>query len=531
MARLPIPGGDDNTWGNVLNEFLSTAHNSDGSIKDSAISGNADIAANTAARHTHSNQAVLDNTTASFTTADETKLDGIQAGAQVNEVTLAGAQTLTNKTISGSSNTITNIGTASLSDRAATFIKVGNSRTTPKTLGSNWAGFGDSHMMGSLGPAAHSYRGENSWFEQFMLLKAFDDGVKFAGNLGFGGTTTAWGLSILGSKLDQNPHVDTLFLGHGYNDRDASITVAQSAANMRALAQICLDRDIMPVICDTVAAHAFADAPTIEYLAQLRVAYRRVAQSLHVPFVSIYDGVVDGASGKLAGPLGLDTVHMNVTGAKTAAEFARHQLDDWHKTGTLAYSGYDADPMNLINGGNFSSGLTGATYSPPTGWGANSDSAVNVPPANISASIVAPSAGEGIIGNWFRVQVTNITGLLHYTCAIPFADFTNGDFFEVTGRIKITSAFTNNMTLQILVNFPFGSETMTNVVDWQQVSDGTFSWIDPINTLNGVDAALIVRIGPKTGTALPMASPASGTFQIGNVMVRNLNRESTSFGI
>src|SRR5581483_4545691 len=33
MSRLPTVGGDDNTWGNVLNDFLSVEHNSDGSQK------------------------------------------------------------------------------------------------------------------------------------------------------------------------------------------------------------------------------------------------------------------------------------------------------------------------------------------------------------------------------------------------------------------------------------------------------------------------------------------------------------------
>lgn len=54
---------------------------------DTEVSNNTDVAANTAARHTHSNQAVLDSTTASFTTADETKLDGIEAGADVTDAT------------------------------------------------------------------------------------------------------------------------------------------------------------------------------------------------------------------------------------------------------------------------------------------------------------------------------------------------------------------------------------------------------------------------------------------------------------
>ncbi len=38
MARLPTPGGDDNNWGDVLNEFLGVSQNGDGSLKAAAIS-------------------------------------------------------------------------------------------------------------------------------------------------------------------------------------------------------------------------------------------------------------------------------------------------------------------------------------------------------------------------------------------------------------------------------------------------------------------------------------------------------------
>lgn len=34
MARLPQPGGDQGTWGSVLNDFLSVSHNGDGTLKD-----------------------------------------------------------------------------------------------------------------------------------------------------------------------------------------------------------------------------------------------------------------------------------------------------------------------------------------------------------------------------------------------------------------------------------------------------------------------------------------------------------------
>lgn len=33
MARLPIPGGDDGSWGDILNNFLRIEHNSDGTQK------------------------------------------------------------------------------------------------------------------------------------------------------------------------------------------------------------------------------------------------------------------------------------------------------------------------------------------------------------------------------------------------------------------------------------------------------------------------------------------------------------------
>lgn len=38
MSRLPIPGGDNNAWGDILNDYLSVEHNSDGTQKTLSIS-------------------------------------------------------------------------------------------------------------------------------------------------------------------------------------------------------------------------------------------------------------------------------------------------------------------------------------------------------------------------------------------------------------------------------------------------------------------------------------------------------------
>ena len=37
MSRLPIPGADNDSWGQVLNDFLSVSHDSDGTVKPAAI--------------------------------------------------------------------------------------------------------------------------------------------------------------------------------------------------------------------------------------------------------------------------------------------------------------------------------------------------------------------------------------------------------------------------------------------------------------------------------------------------------------
>lgn len=44
------------------------------------------IDSNTSARHTHTNKTILDNTTASYTTAKDTKLSDIETGAEVNVI-------------------------------------------------------------------------------------------------------------------------------------------------------------------------------------------------------------------------------------------------------------------------------------------------------------------------------------------------------------------------------------------------------------------------------------------------------------
>lgn len=88
---------------------------------DTEVSNNTDVAANTAARHTHSNSAVLNATTASFLLADETKLDGIAAGATVND-TDANLKSRANHTGTQAQSTIDNLTTDLAAKQAASVI-------------------------------------------------------------------------------------------------------------------------------------------------------------------------------------------------------------------------------------------------------------------------------------------------------------------------------------------------------------------------------------------------------------------------
>lgn len=43
MSRLPIPGSDDNTWGEVLNDFLSVSLSGDGTLKSDAVADDTSV--------------------------------------------------------------------------------------------------------------------------------------------------------------------------------------------------------------------------------------------------------------------------------------------------------------------------------------------------------------------------------------------------------------------------------------------------------------------------------------------------------
>lgn len=85
MARLPIPGQDNGTWGDILNDFLDEAHTSSGALKDGSVVGNV----------------IADGTIA------EVKLSGaVQTKLNDTQAAVAAAQQVTASTQAGTTYTL-----------------------------------------------------------------------------------------------------------------------------------------------------------------------------------------------------------------------------------------------------------------------------------------------------------------------------------------------------------------------------------------------------------------------------------------
>ena len=122
MARLPVPGSDDGTWGNVLNSFLEVAHNTDGSLKDSAV--------NAAGVEVTSNKGQANG------------YAGLNGSSQVAAANLPALNQITAPTGNVSLNThkITGLADGTVATDAAT---VGQLPTVPSSLPPNGAAGGD----------------------------------------------------------------------------------------------------------------------------------------------------------------------------------------------------------------------------------------------------------------------------------------------------------------------------------------------------------------------------------------------------
>ena len=90
MARLPHPGGDNGAWGDILNDYLSQAHKSDGSLKDNAVT------ANVLAPNSVSNAAIANNAINATNIADGSITEVLLDSAVQTKLNTSSGDTSTN---------------------------------------------------------------------------------------------------------------------------------------------------------------------------------------------------------------------------------------------------------------------------------------------------------------------------------------------------------------------------------------------------------------------------------------------------
>ena len=164
MARLPQPGGDDGTWGQILNDYLSVAHDSAGEIKTDAVPADA-IQDNSvsdsklATSNTPSNGQVLSYNGTSLTWANagspDPAMGGDLSGTASNAQIVGGAV--------GATELATNaVTTAKITDANVTDAKIasGVSQSKITNLTSDLAG---KEPTIAAGTTAQYWRGDKSW--------------------------------------------------------------------------------------------------------------------------------------------------------------------------------------------------------------------------------------------------------------------------------------------------------------------------------------------------------------------------------
>jgi hypothetical protein len=124
MSRLPTPGADDNIWGNLLNDYLSVEHNTDGSLKKSSAitQAQADAA-----------QALSTANTAQSAVAG--KLDASQKGAVNGVASLDGNGKLAQFIDAGNMNSGT-LDVARIPDLSTLYLAIGAGLTLDSADGS-----------------------------------------------------------------------------------------------------------------------------------------------------------------------------------------------------------------------------------------------------------------------------------------------------------------------------------------------------------------------------------------------------------
>lgn len=365
MARLPQPGGDQGTWGEVLNDFLGEVHNSDGSLKDIPQSKVTNLAADLAAKEP-----------AGLSDQTKAELDGSIA-TQVNALAL----------------------------------DVANSALV--VSGTNVAACGDSITdgAGSTNVTVDSYRA--------YLGKIIGTARANIVNHGVGGENAAALLARMPAIIASNPAAIVLMIG-----TNASTNLATFKTHFTAILDLIRTARI-PVLVNLLPPRGTATSAEVERINSYNLFIRSITSARSLPVTDSFTALVDPTTGLLRTEYDADGTHLLPAGQLALAKAVAAKLTTILPTKppyvsgpgapgllsnpVMSGGGVSTAPTNWISGGTTGAGtVTVGVEDPVPGDGLtagkwlklsidNSASGSSTTTSRYAALSPAPNAGDVIL--------------------------------------------------------------------------------------------------------------------------------------
>jgi len=314
MARLPQPGSDQGTWGDVLNDYLSQSHAADGSLKADSVGG-PQLKTNAVTA-----TAILDGT------ITEAKLNtAVQAKLNATGSVIADGTITTNKLDSTIQTSLTKANTAlQVADISGKLDTTTATSTYAPLRKPTVILFGDSRTADcSYNGGTMDYSTNMSWWDFGQSFRSGGPVLEVIRNAGIGGNTTAQMLARMQvDVLAYSPSYITLW--GGTNDPWSSVAeVDNSYARMVQMIDMAHAAGVYVfLISETTANSKGGEFP--KYVAYYNDKLRwYAANNVDIEFWDFNSFVVDptNINGFNKAVMLRDGLHLSPFGASTIGKF------------------------------------------------------------------------------------------------------------------------------------------------------------------------------------------------------------------